>query len=151
MIDEGKSEIEGQTPGDVPSAVVMELSPEAVEESMDIILESIAETDITPANAPIFGRRYLQYTIKGIEHILKESPEKLPGLEKSLKVLKDTLDEAGQGNYENMARFLRAEKERNAITLKDPESVRKNTRWVKLGQIADTLTSTTSAQTSPQS
>ncbi len=139
MIDEGKSEIEGQAPGDVPSAAVVELSPDAVNQSIELIEEGIIETDITPQNAPMFGRRYLQYAIKSYESIHEEKP--MPVLDEYVEFLRDTLQEAEANDFENLARFLRAQGEIHRNGLKEPQHIRENTLGLKLTQIADTLTS----------
>lgn len=125
-----------------------ELSPQAIGETVDIIEEEIGAAEITPQNAPSFALQYLRWTIKGLEHILGETPNGLPVLRDYVEFLKESLGEGEHGEFTDVARFIRSEGEKNRNSSQEPEWVKRDILGQKLTKIADTIVS---KQAPPQS
>lgn len=116
-----------------------ELPREPVGEALDIIQDSILETEITPDNALSFGTRFLDYTIKDCEHAQQADPT--PVLGKFITFLEESLQAAREGDPTDLSRFLRSQRDNVYRTgLQDPQHIRQNEFGQKLGQIADALT-----------
>ena len=123
------------------------LSPEE-DETLDIIQEEIINSPITPENVISFAKMYTLYSKKQIDQLVKKQPQ-LIVMKAFSKELERFLEEADKGDYTNVARFLRSEREKMVSGLHDPKNERWNNLGNKLGEIAQVLSPQPQVQRPP--
>lgn len=118
------------------------LSPEAVNDSLEMIEDEIINAPIIPENVVPLATRYTDYRRKQIDHIVRDNPKAVV-LKDFSEELGRFLEKAGRGEYGNLARFLRSDgevyKRMSGGKAEDPKIQRFKDLGKKLGDVAQVL------------